>query len=892
MKAVAESAPSRALVAFDARRKAVDAAADWLASRVRRDAAGVNSLSHILAVVPTAQSGRRIRYALAKRFPDGLVPPLVRTPAHLLELPDDGIAGRADELLAFCEARGGKGGFDVAAQLSDIRRILGANALSFADVAERIGGLLKGELADVEIERWKELAELETRYYAALARRGRRDRIAALKEALEGPVEFPGVEETLVACVLDPSPLMDRALVRSGIPVTELVPDLSSAPELDRTQIFPSGTAASEASRVADIFASVKPDEALPSLCVADPEMFPELQGALLAKGIRAHTPSATPLASSSLGHLAAQIAALARTSSYQVFSAFVRGGDVRRWLKSELNLDDAKLTAALVDLDNRQQKLLPAKIDDIAPKTEHTLRGIFEFVKTQLRKRGLRQILKSIFDTLLLDERDESAREFAAAAKEINGLVDQCFAADVPPESALELFERMLGEATYELEPDEGDIVLADGWLELPFLDADEVVISGLAEGKVPESVVGHAFLPDSLRRALGLSDNAARAERDRKILAMTVACRAREAVTVHFHNVDSQGDVLRPSRLLFDCSDDRELARRATECYAVRAGTGEVPAADLPKQWRLDLPIPPERSVLARTSPSSLDTYLKCPFTYLLKKTFGEREEYGSEELDAAEFGHLVHDALEAWGQGGLRDSDDAESIARELDGRVDAILADRFGLELPAIVALQAESAKRRLRRFAALQAARAREGWRVVATERKMSVTYGHTTVNGRCDRIDFNEVTGEWCVIDYKTWDKSERGAAFKVDKNTKARVWNSLQLPLYCAMLDADPEFPDAKRDRISACYCILSKSASETCFTEAFGGGELPEAEAKARELIEGIERGVFWPASATAEYKWDFQRLIFNSPEESVSPVWLEDQLRRGAFVASPER
>jgi len=29
----------------------------------------------------------------------------------------------------------------------------------------------------------------------------------------------------------------------------------------------------------------------------------------------------------------------------------------------------------------------------------------------------------------------------------------------------------------------------------------------------------------------------------------------------------------------------------------------------------------------------------------------------------------------------------------------------------------------------------------------------------------------------------------------------KKQEWKSLQLPLYCAMLDADPEFPEADRD-------------------------------------------------------------------------------------------
>ena len=191
----------RKVEAFDARRKAVDAVADFVAARSRPDASGAASLAHLLVVVPTAESGRRLRHALARRFPAGVVPPLVRTPAHLVDLSAPDIAGRADELLAFREARDGKGGFDVAAELADIRRILGANALSFADVAKQVGSILNGELADVEVERWQKLADLESRYLTALARRGKRDRIAALKDALAKPIEFPGVEAAVVACV-------------------------------------------------------------------------------------------------------------------------------------------------------------------------------------------------------------------------------------------------------------------------------------------------------------------------------------------------------------------------------------------------------------------------------------------------------------------------------------------------------------------------------------------------------------------------------------------------------------------------------------------------------------------------------------------------------------------
>ena len=179
----------------------MDAVADWLVARVRTDAAGVQSLAHVLVVVPTAQSGRRLRHALARRFPSGLVPPRVKMPAHLVDISAPDIAGRADELIAWREARDGKGGFDVAAELAGVRHILGANALSFADVAAKVGDILKDDLVDVEVDRWQDLAKLEVRYLASLKRRGKRDGVSVLKEALEKPVAFPGIDEVVVAWI-------------------------------------------------------------------------------------------------------------------------------------------------------------------------------------------------------------------------------------------------------------------------------------------------------------------------------------------------------------------------------------------------------------------------------------------------------------------------------------------------------------------------------------------------------------------------------------------------------------------------------------------------------------------------------------------------------------------
>ena len=857
-------------------KKPIDEVVEKLADEVRSDPSGAKSLAHLLVVVPTAQSGRRLRLKLAERL-GALIPPTIKLPQQLLENEDPQIAGRTDELLAFQEALGAQGTLDVAAQFSDIRGILGGNALSFADVADRIGGILTDETADFEIARWKGFTELEGRYFAALAKRGKTDRIVAMKKAIADPPRLEGVEKIVIAHVLDPLPAMwqvvEKLKSRDGIELEE-VRTLDGRREtgLKMTQISPCATAASEAEKVAEIFAAVKADEALPSLCVADAEEFPEIQGALQAKGLKVHDPSRTLLVTSSLGHLVEQVAALVRTRSYNVFSAFIRSGDVRRWLCTELKISSEEYVDALNKLDNAQAKLLPETIDDIGPKTSGKLRAIFEHIDATIRKKGLRQILQSIFKEHILDERDPDAREFAAAAGTVNALIDECG-------NSPELFAFRLREATYSLEPDEGDTILTDGWLELPFLDADELVVTGFNEGRVPESVVGHAFLPDRLRRGLGLADNESRMSRDHEILRLAVGCRAEGAVRVLFRAVDSKGDVLKPSRLLFEGTDDADFIARVKAFYGVRAGTEEMKAADLPDAWRLKLEIPSERKVLEFTSPSSLDLYLRCPFTYCLKKTFGEKEDDRAEELDPSEFGNLAHDALELWGAGALKDSEDADAIAAELAAHVDGILGKRFGTSIPAIVALQGESMTRRLAAFAKIQAVRHAEGWRTVAAERKLQVKYGHTTVKGRCDRIDFNEKTGEWCVVDYKTFDNPDR----VVWRDGKTGEWKSLQLPLYCAMLDADPEFPEAKLERISSAYCVLGKTADTTLFTGPMNGAFVAEAEAKVRELIDRIERGIFWPPSPKDAWRWDFADWIFNAPEESVDPAWLVDQKRR---------
>src|SRR5262249_54804417 len=65
-------------------------------------------------------------------------------------------------------------------------------------------------------------------------------------------------------------------------------------------------------------------------------------------------------------------------------------------------------------------------------------------------------------------------------------------------------------------------------GWLELLWEDAPHLVVAGLNDGRVPETVAGDAFLPEALRRRLGLKTNEARFARDAYLLAALAAARA----------------------------------------------------------------------------------------------------------------------------------------------------------------------------------------------------------------------------------------------------------------------------------------------------------------------------------------------------------------------------
>ncbi len=901
---------------LDPKRLLVDETARWLAGRVREDESGAKSLAHVLVVVPTAQSARSLRLAIAEAWsPAGVLPPKTAMAKDLLSGGDARVATKAEELAAMAQVlldvdidsikalfpkppaeRSADWALDAAAQLLGVMSLLGEQAMTMGEV-----------VCEEDAARWRDLALVEELFFARLKSCGVAPSSIARRAAVERGCEEDGIDEIVLPACVDVQGALAKYLENSRQKVTVLIhADASEDKKFDSwgrpVEMFPAGippesisaapSAIVEADDVARRFRAVPATDALPALAVCDAEMYPELEGAFqnhfAEDELVLRNPSSVSFAKSALGRLLVGMVDLAGRGDYETFSAFARSGDIARWAAGELKASPADVARFVGALDKVQNAHLPRTIDEaisgaeaeaLSAWREDDRRAAAGLVKMALAiKEGLSDpfaFLRRIFSSVTLDEHNPADRELIAAASEARRLREECASEAIPERLRRPLYARLLKDAAYMLEPTAPHVLAALGWLEVPWCAEEELVISGFNEGCVPENVVGHPFVPDSLRAKLGLSTNASRCMRDSFMLAEAARCRAKRAVAVFLHQIAGDKSVTKPSRLLFEGVSDADLPALATRLYAVTKGGAGAPAKCLPAAWRLRLPFPPKGvKWRERTTPTAIDNYLRCPFEFFLGETFGEHVDDSSRELDARAFGTLCHETLDEFAKSNMRDSKDADEIAAFLEGAARRRLA-AFGATPPVVIALQGEASIARLKAFAPLQARRRAEGWRIVASEQKLSckIKSCPTQIIGKVDRIDVNDSTGEIAIIDYKTWRRADK------------KKYNSVQLPLYRAMVETSGRFPPDRARRSSAFYCILAERAEDTVFdTEhACHEGLQSDAEDKILKLLEGMARGVFYPPSSESTWRNLYGKLVWDSPEKGIDEAWLADQLLR---------
>ena len=910
--------------------------AAWLARDF--DGGGPLDLSATLAIVPTRQSARRLREALAEYAAargTAVFPPQTHTPDTLLATGAAGAATRMESLLAWTEVlrrveldavaavfpvapaqRDFTWAWRIAEKFFQLQTQLMEGGLAFADVATRVP-------ADFpERERWAQLALLEEMQVAALAACGRREPHAARRDWARPAAVPPGIRRIVLLALPDPLPaaLELLAMWAREVPVEAVIfapPEESDAFDAcgrplssawsGRTvelrdfeqSVIACPDSVGEAERATVLAARYPEPDGLIALGIADPDVVSPLERELSRASIAAYNPEGRPHKTGGFHALLTALAALARDPNFAAVATLARCPEMFGFLGACVG-ETYSTGEFLAQLDDLHGRNLPADLavaiaaagDDGSPLAAG-LRAI-EAVRVVLVRgefpHNAITALTLIFGGRRLNLADGGEAGLADAFEAWRGVMRECDAArtNFPDPSTGDWWEialRMFGESRRAEEKPPGALEL-QGWLELLWEDAPHLIVAGFNDGLVPDAVVGDAFLPESLREILGLKTNAARFARDAYLLQAMAQSRASAGrLDLLFARNSAAGDPLRPSRLLLRCADAELPARVAFLFRPVEATRPNLPWS---RAWKM---APRRTPPPTRVAVTGLRAWLACPFRFYLSHVLKmEPVDPFKAELDARDFGTLCHTALEAMGRApALRDCTDEETLREFLVAELDRVARARFGRNPALPLVVQLESARQRLGKVAAIQAQARAEGWVSERIEWPFTLNLGGLEVRGKIDRVDRHEGTGALRVLDYKTSDaatppqKSHLRAPRSEDdaKPPWLRAMSGgreqiwADLQLPLYLRALAAEFPGTP---LSGGYINLPKAAGDTALAL------WPELDEALRESADtcadgvaaAIRAGEFWPPADLASARDPFGALFHHGVEDSVT--WAE--------------
>lgn len=833
-----------------------------------RPGLGALDLSDRLVVVPTMEAGRRLKEALARAADEhgsGAVVPWVWTPETVLSPPlrEGAVASRLQCRMAWQkvlqnvplsaleslfprppEEVGWTWELEMAELLSELKSLLGAGGLTFADVAEKI---------EADAARWKDLARLEAAFLKELETAGLEEPQAAKRAVAHEPLIPEGVHSVLVLPSPDLTPLLTTWLQSCASRGTQVMVCVHAPPQmtgwfddagrplpgfwgeqadhqvpLTEEHIHVCHDAAAQAAAVLGLIRQAAPKGRV-AVGIGDPETGTVLIEKLRVEGVRVFEPGGVPPMQTGLWHVLQQMQALLGGGSWRAFASLLRVPEVRQGLAGAG--DESTVDSDADELETRPSAAvkpsglrLLEEADDFAARhlpvtLEHGLE-LLDSARSPLLARamkGMQALLSRMRSLPLADAAREmlicfhGAREFVPNKRLdhlLQGLADAwllaCaevqeelprFGLSAGPGEQLALSLQMIQDRSLGEPRGEVDLVL-QGWLELLWEPAPHLVVAGVNEEHIPGILTAHPFLPDSTREALGLPCQASRFARDAYLLRALAEMRAGPSGSLHLTcgQWGERGDALRPSRLLLLCPDHR-LPDRVEHLFPKEDGA--VHAAEPPRTllWRLRPRI--TAPVVETISPTRLRSYLNCPFRDYCSNELGMAAVDASRrELDAMGFGTLAHHAFHQLAlDASVKDSDSEKEIAEFLVESARAEMHRLHGHRPAPLISIQFEALVQNLRHAAEIEAAQRADGWRIYAAEMKIGSAGGRealriegAVLKGKIDRVDRHEKTGRLRLIDFKTSNKARNPRDAHVEKIgprrriSDADLWKTFEL--------------------------------------------------------------------------------------------------------------
>ena len=912
------------------------AGADYLVGEYQRDDA--LALDGVIIVVPGRRAGRRLLEILLRKAGEqnlGFMPPRIVTGGTLPELLYEAkrpFADDATQLLAWVGALreanpdvllqvfpAHPGPTDTidwlpfANELLSLHRELAGDGLTFEDVAERGPALTDFR----EERRWRALRRIQRAYLTLLDELEVWDIQTARLYAVEKR-ECRTEHDVVLLGTVDMNRTLRQMIDQVADHVTVLVhapeswedrfdaygclvPDAWSEVTIDladdqiRMADDPQDQAEHVLRRIAAYDGRFAVDEI--TIGVPDEGVVRDLQSELAKYDLKTRWPVGRNLSETAPYRLLSALGSYLSSERADDWAAIVRHPDVHRWLGRQ-GVDGDWLS----ELDGYRTEFLATKLrQNHLNQVRHSPRlafahqqiaSLLKHVRSdELREpadwaTALADVLCEVYREEVLDRDNPTDQMTIAACGQVsNGLrqLTQLVKGVVPEvrvSDAIALLLELLAGDTVPA-PTRSDAIEMLGWLELPLDDAPALIVTSMNDGVVPSSRLGDLFLPDRLREHLGLEDNQRRYARD--AYALEILRQTRDDLFLIVGRRDEEGNPLLPSRLLF-ATDPKRVARRVLGLYKDRqisrpqllgsAFDTDREASDfnVPRPKPLAAPITSMRVTDFRG-------YLACPYRFYLSHILKlQPVDDQAEELDALQFGNLIHDALHHWGQSDVCSVTGADEIKDCLFDFIDQHQSRWPKDARPAAFSVQLRQAKLRLEAFADWQADRARSGWQVVHTE--VSPSNGHCAIDvdgipmqlrGRIDRIDRHE-NGSWMVFDYKTSATAKTPAEDHLDGGG----WVNLQLPLYrhiAATLHID--------GGVGLGYINLPKDVVKTGESVAeWTERDLVAADQVARDVVRAVRAEEFWPPAPTPDYAEDFAPICMDTVFESPRSLRQEEQ------------
>ena len=752
------------------------------------------------------------------------------------------------------------------------------------------------EVCAEDEERWREITPLYRCYLDELRHHNLWDpNEARIKELEESSI---GIKALVVACVPDlPEVARRRAakLMERGISVTVLVwkPGNMEAHfddwgrpltkkwyqadiPLCLNQIMMAKNPADEARLSIDFLAESGGDHAL---VLGDKDLSPAFEAEILRRGGSPYSPDGKPLSRTQAAVVATEWISLRREGNLRTLRRLLELPRFAAWIGEKCYLNQEELLGAC---DALLLEFLAEKISTEEIPEKGIRNRVYRDAASRLQKVLIEEFFKEPHEII-----SEVWKGHLAEAEEVLDVCEKCspiLESWPDPRNAREasIVRSLVHRKSFHASQ-EGDLDLS-GWLEAPWAEARRMALCGCVEGSLPTSMDGHPFLPDQKRSDLGIADNASRCSRDAYLLSCLVHARPIGDFLCTFSKFGPDGSPSVPSSLLLRCPKE-ELPARALALFDKPESLSGTPRREHDWRWKISRDEKPP----VKIGVTDFASYLRCPFRYYLQSRLGLRTRDPSlREMDALQFGILIHAVLERYGRE-TPELIETGKIETAVIGNLERVVSERFGADPSPAVRVQIDAARMRLRSFARVQAGEVKKGWKILQVEHRFGsgggeeLIFGGLRISAMIDRI---EVNGDRVrVLDYKTQSSLSKPEASHLRAGThsfipeaeltmgeRRKVWSDLQLPLYRRIAELLHPGKTCETG-----YFVLAADPEESEVLPFVLNDEMMVSALHCAEAVASrIARGVFWPPQQLPSNREDPFGIFLEGgrPEECLNP------------------